>query len=66
MDDDRRSSSVAAMASEITSNLDQQTNSIPTQGSTPSNLSPFTRGVLFLPFLLSGFSGRVYPQRRSP
>ncbi len=60
MDDDRRPSSVRAMALGITSNLDQQTNSVLTQDSTRSNLSSFTRGVLFLLFLLSGFSGLVY------
>jgi spermidine synthase len=48
------------MALEITSNLDQGTNSVTTQASARSNLSQFTRGVLFLLFLLSGFSGLVY------
>ena len=60
MDDDRRSSSVRAMSLGITSNLRQETNSIPTQTSAPWNLSPFTRGVLFLLFFLSGLSGLVY------
>jgi spermidine synthase len=48
------------MALGITSNLHQETNSIPTQTSAPWNLSPFTRGVLFLLFFLSGLSGLVY------
>jgi spermidine synthase len=60
VDDDRRSSSVRAMAFGITSNLYQETNSIPMQTSAPWNLSPFTRGILFLLFFLSGFSGLVY------
>jgi len=60
MDDDRRSSSVRAMASGITSNLHQETNSIPTQISAPWNLRPFTLGVLFLLFFFSGLSGLVY------
>ena len=60
MDDDRRSSSVRAMSLGITSNLHQETNSNPTQTSAPWNLSPFTRGVLFFLFFLSGLSGLVY------
>jgi spermidine synthase len=44
----------------ITSNLHRGTNSIPTQASAPSNLSPVTRRILFLMFLLSGLSGLVY------
>src|SRR5258707_6065268 len=60
MDDGSRSSPVRAMALGITSNSHQGTSSIPTQASALSNLSPFTRGVLFLLFLLSGLSGLMY------
>ena len=48
------------MALEITSNLHQDTNSLPTQRSAPSSLSSFTRGVVSLLFFLSGLSGLVY------
>ena len=48
------------MALGISSNSHQGINSIPTQASPPSNLSPFTRGILFLLFLLSGLSGLMY------
>ena len=60
MDDDSRSSSVRPMALGITSNLDRGTNSVATRVLAQSNLSLFTRCVLFLLFLLSGFSGLVY------
>jgi spermidine synthase len=60
MDDAPRPSSVKAMALGITSKLHQKTNSIPTQTSALWNLNPFTRGVLFVLFFLSGLSGLVY------
>ncbi len=48
------------MAFGITSNLERGTSSVTTQDLAPSNLSQFGRCVLFLLFLLSGFSGLVY------
>jgi spermidine synthase len=60
MDHDSWSSSIRAMAFGITSNLERGTSSVTTQDLAPSNLSQFGRCVLFLLFLLSGFSGLVY------
>ncbi len=60
MDDDRRSNSIGVMALGISSKSDRGTDSVRTQDSAPSNLSQFTRCVVFLLFLLSGFSGLVY------
>ena len=48
------------MALGSTSKLDRETDSVTRQDLTPSNLSQFTRSVLFLLFLLSGLSGLVY------
>src|ERR1051325_11328 len=48
------------MALGISSNLNQQPNSIATYASAPSNLSPFSRSVLFLLFFSSGLAGLVY------
>lgn len=59
MDDDRRSNPIRVMALGISSKLDR-TDSVTTQNLAPSNLSQFTRCVVFLLFLLSGFSGLVY------
>jgi len=44
----------------ITSKLDRETNRVATRSSAPSNLSQFTRRLLFILFFLSGFSGLVY------
>ena len=44
----------------ITSKLDRGTNRVATRSSAPSNLSQFTRRLLFILFFLSGFSGLVY------
>ena len=60
MDDDRRSGSVRVMALGSTSKLDRETDSVTRQDLASSNLSRFARTVLFLLFLLSGFSGLVY------
>src|SRR5436305_7163191 len=59
MDDDRRSNPIRVMALGISSKLDR-TDSVTTQNLAPSHLSQFTRCVVFLLFLLSGFSGLVY------
>jgi hypothetical protein len=48
------------MALGISSNLNQRANSIAAHASSPSNLSPFTRAVLFRLFFLSGLAGLVY------
>ena len=48
------------MALGISSKLDRRTGSVATQALAPANLRRFTRCVVFLLFLLSGFSGLVY------
>src|SRR3954447_8543382 len=48
------------MALGSTSKLDRETDSVTRQDLAPSHLSQFTRCVVFLLFLLSGFSGLVY------
>ena len=58
MDDVSRSSPIGDMTLGITSKLDRGTNRA--RSSAPSNLSQFTRSLLFVLFFLSGFSGLVY------
>jgi spermidine synthase len=59
MDDDSRRSPIGAMAFGIMSKLQQGTTGVGTRSSAPS-MSQFTRSLLFVLFLLSGFSGLVY------
>jgi hypothetical protein len=60
VDDDRRSNSIRVIALGIASKLDRGTDFVTTQDLAPLNLSQFTRCVVFIMFLLSGFSGLVY------
>src|SRR5947208_6567860 len=59
MDDDLRSKPIRVMALGSSIKLDR-TDSVTTQDLAPANLRRFTRCVVFLLFLLSGFSGLVY------